>query len=67
MIMNRSIKAGFILVQADGTRTWSDAEIEKVLEKFLKIWAGTVDGELDQLDITVASSAIAASLQPGSS
>lgn len=51
--MNRSIRAGFILVQADGAHPWSDAEIKRVLAKFLNIWAGTVDGELKQLDITI--------------
>jgi len=54
MLTNRSIKATFILVQPDGART--DAEIKQILEKFLSIWAGTVDGELDRLDVTVDGS-----------
>jgi len=61
MLTNRSIKAIFILVQADGARTRTDAEIKRILEKFLGIWAGTVDGELDRLDVTVDGSGTAPS------
>ena len=56
MLTNRSVKAGFILVQADGAGSRSDAEIERLLGKFLSIWADTVDGELAELDITVDGS-----------
>ena len=52
----RSIKASFILVPVDGARTWTDAEIKQILEKFLSIWAGTVQGEAHCLDITVDGS-----------
>ena len=55
MLTNRSIKATFILVQADGARTRADAEVKHILEKFLSIWASTVDGQLDRLDVTVDS------------
>jgi len=56
MLTNRSVKATFILVQPNGARTRTDAEIKQILEKFLGIWAGTVDGELDRLDVTVDGS-----------
>ncbi len=45
--------ATFILVQPEDTaRTWTSAELRKVLEENLKLWAGTVDGELvdDELE-----------------
>lgn len=51
----RPIKASFILVQPEEVaRTWTDPKLIRVLAKFLKIWAGTVHGEVDHLDITVA-------------
>ncbi|GAI00571.1 unnamed protein product [marine sediment metagenome] len=53
----RSIKASFILVQPEGVaRTWADPELTRVLAEFLKIWAGTVDGEAHRFDITVDGS-----------
>jgi len=45
--------ATFILVQPeDVARTWTSAELRKVLEEDLKLLAGRVDGELmdDELD-----------------
>jgi len=56
MLTNRSIKAIFILVQPDGARTQTDAEVKQILERFLSIWAGTVDGQLERLDVTVDGS-----------
>ncbi len=53
----RPVAARFMLVQPDGeARTWSDTEIKRVLEDFLKIWADTVDGEVDRLEITIDGS-----------
>lgn len=50
----RPIKASFTLVQPEKVaRTWADPELTRVLAEFLKIWASTVDGEVDRLDITV--------------
>lgn len=45
--MNRPIMATFILVQPeDVARMWTSAELRKALAENLKIWAGTIDGEL---------------------
>lgn len=53
----RPVTARFLLVQTEETAdNWTDPEITEALSKFLNIWAGTVDAEVDHLFITVLKS-----------
>ena len=51
---HRPVTIRFVLVQPEGVaRTWADSEITRVLAEFIRIWAETVDGQVDHLLITV--------------
>jgi len=57
MIMDkcsRPITTRFVLVQPEGVaRTWSDPEVKRLLETLLRIWADSLEGEAENLYITI--------------
>ena len=51
---HRPVTARFLVVQpGDKALTWSDPELIEALDKFLKIWAETVDAEAQQIVISI--------------
>ena len=57
MIMDkcsRPITARFVLVQPEGVaRVWTDPEVKRLLEKLLRIWADSLEGKAEDIQLTI--------------